>query len=324
MNTLSAFIHRRPVLAYFALVFVISWGGGALVVGPSHVPLDWERFERLGAAFFAVSLAGPVLAGLLLTGILDGRAGARELMARLGKWRVSTRWYGLAVLPAIVMAGTLLALAFVSPDFALTIFTSANRVNTVAVGVVLGLMFGLEEIGWTGFAVPRLRRRYGIVSTGVMVGLAWGTWHFPLFWQADSFSAPLPFTLLLVHLFSWLPPFRILLVWIHDRTGSLPLPMLMHGCVSAVSVVLVSAAPSPAVLWTVTLAWPVMMWLLVMLLTVASHGHLTRSLRSADSSRGRRHSSPRGLRHGTSRAREWRRTWSAVEDGGTRRTFLSL
>jgi membrane protease YdiL (CAAX protease family) len=189
---------------------------------------------------------------------------------------VSAKWYGLAFLPAIVMAATFLGPASGSPDFAPTILTSDDKANAVVAGIVLGLMFGLEELGWTGFAVPRLRRRYGILSTGIMIGLVWGTWHFPLFWQTDSFAGVVPLALLLVRLFSWLPPFRILLVWIYDRTGSLILPMLMHGCVSAVSVVLVNVAPSPAVLWTVTLAWPVMMWLLVTILAVASRGHLTR------------------------------------------------
>jgi membrane protease YdiL (CAAX protease family) len=276
MNTIPAFVRGHPALAYFALVIIISRGGGAIVVGPARLPLNWERFEQLGAAIYAVSLAGPVLAGLLLTGILDGRNGLRELLARLRKWRVSARWYGLAVLPAIVMAATLLGLALGSPDFAPAILTSNDKVNVVVVGVALGLLFGLEELGWTGFVVPRLRRRHGILPTGIMVGLVWGTWHFPLFWQADSFDAAVPLALLLVRLFSWLPPFRILLVWIYDRTGSLLLPMLMHGCVSAVSVVIVDAAPSAVVLWTATLAWPVMMWLLVMIVTVASRGHLTR------------------------------------------------
>jgi uncharacterized protein len=268
MNTISAFVRGHPALTYFALVIFISWGGAAVVVGPAHLPLKWERFERLGAAFYAVSLAGPVLAGLLLTGILDGRNGLRELLARLRKWRVSAKWYGLAVLPAIVMAATLLGLALGSADFAPAILTSDDKVNVIVVGVALGLMFGLEELGWTGFVVPRLRRRHGILSTGIMVGLVWGAWHFPLFWQADSFDSAVPLTLLLVRLFSWLPPFRILMVWFYDRTGSLLLPMLMHGCVSAVSVVIVDAAPSAVVLWTATLVWPVMMWLLVTIVTV--------------------------------------------------------
>jgi membrane protease YdiL (CAAX protease family) len=216
------------------------------------------------------------LASLLLTGLLDGRRGLRELLVRLRKWRVGPRWYGLAVLPAIVMAATLLALSLGSRDFTPSIFTSDEKVNAVLMGIGVGLMFGLEELGWTGFAVPRLRLRYGILSTSMVVGLVWGAWHFPLFWQADSFSSAIPLALLLVRLFSWLPAFRTLLVWIYDRTGSLLLPMLMHGCVSAVSVVLVSTGLSGGDLWAVTLAWPLMMWLLVGIVAVVSHGHLTR------------------------------------------------
>jgi hypothetical protein len=100
MNAIPASVRRHPALTYFALVFLISWGGGAVLVGPAHFPLNWERFERLGAAIYALSLAGPVLAGLLLTGILDGRGGLRELLARVAKWRMSAWWYVLAVLPA--------------------------------------------------------------------------------------------------------------------------------------------------------------------------------------------------------------------------------
>jgi membrane protease YdiL (CAAX protease family) len=277
MNTITTFIERRPVLTYFALVMFISWAGIAIVVGPTSFPLDWQRFEQLGGPIYAVALAGPVLASLLLTGLLDGRAGLRELLLRLRKWRVSPGWYGLAILPALVMAVTLSALALRSPELGLSIVASDDKATMVLLGIAVGLMFGVfEELGWTGFAVPRLRRRYGIVSTGIIVGLVWGAWHFPLFWQTDTFSAAGSLALLLVRLFSWLPPFRILLVWIYDRTGSLLVPMLMHGCVSATSVVLVSTDVSGVTLWMVTLAWPVMMWLLVGILVLASRGHLTR------------------------------------------------
>jgi len=276
MNTISALIRRRPVLTYFTLVILISWTGGAVVVGPGNFPLDWERFEQLGGAFYGVSIAGPVVAGLLLTGLLDGRRGLRELRVRLGKWRVGASWYGLALLPAVVMAATLLALSPGSWDSIPSIFTSGEKVRAAWMGAAVGLVFGLEELGWTGFAVPRLRVRHGILATSMMVGLVWGAWHFPLFWQSDSFSSIVPLSLLLVRLFSWLPAFRTLLVWIYDRTGSLLLPMLMHGCVSAVSVVLVSTGLSGGDLWAVTLAWPLMMWLLVGALATTSHGHLER------------------------------------------------
>ncbi len=268
---LKAFIAKRPVLTFFALVIIVSWTLLAVIVGPSHLPLAWEHFARLGVPIYGAILAGPVLPSLLLTGLLGGRTGLRELLQRLCKWRVGARWYGLALVPALAMTTTFLALPLISSDLTPSIFASDHKARLLLLGTVLGLMIGsFEEIGWTGFAIPRLRLRYGILSTGVIVGLVWGAWHFPLFWQDDSFSAAAPFGLLLVRLFSWLLPFRVLLVWVYDRTGSLLVPMLMHGCVSAVSVVLTTTAESGVALWITALAWPLMMWLLVAIVAVAN------------------------------------------------------
>ncbi len=90
-------------------------------------------------------------------------------------------------------------------------------------------MVGLfEEVGWTGFATPYLRKRYGILTTGVIIGLIWGAWHFILFWEDDSFTQNLGFALLVARLFSWLPAYRIIMVWIYDKTNSLLILILMH------------------------------------------------------------------------------------------------
>jgi membrane protease YdiL (CAAX protease family) len=101
-------------------------------------------------------------------------------------------------------------------------------------GLAAGLMTGFfEELGWTGFAVPGLKSRYGILKTGIMVGLIWGVWHFPLFSGGDSTGA-VPLVLFLpVLLFSHLPAFRVLMVWVYDRTGSLLIALLMHAGLTA-------------------------------------------------------------------------------------------
>ena len=68
----------------------------------------------------------------------------------------------------------------------------------------------------------------GRITTGLSVGLVWGAWHFILFWEEDSFANPLAFALLMARLFSWLPAFRLLIVWMYDETQSLLLVLLMH------------------------------------------------------------------------------------------------
>jgi membrane protease YdiL (CAAX protease family) len=53
-----------------------------------------------------------------------------------------------------------------------------DKLPFLLVGTAPGLLVGfLEELGWTGFAIPRLRLRYGVVITGLIAGVLWGAWH---------------------------------------------------------------------------------------------------------------------------------------------------
>ena len=137
------------------------------------------------------------------------------------------------------------------------------------------LVGSFEDIGWTGIAVPHLRSRHSILTTGLAVGVVWGAWHFPLFWEGDSFSATLPLAILLTRLFSWLPPFRVLLIWIHDRTESLPVVMFMHAVVSFISITLAPEKLTGARLLTSLLVSAGTMWLLLAAVGAANRWRLS-------------------------------------------------
>src|ERR1051326_5650485 len=93
--------------------------------------------------------------------------------------------------------------------------------NLLLAALAGGLLIGVfEELGWTGFVIPRLLPWYGVLATGLLLGAVWGAWHFIMFWERDSFSGALPLALLLVRLFAWLPAYRVLMVWVYDRMGS--------------------------------------------------------------------------------------------------------
>jgi membrane protease YdiL (CAAX protease family) len=134
----------------------------------------------------------------------------------------------------------------------------------------------VEEIGWTGFATPHLRARHSILATGLAVGAVWGAWHFPLFWERDSLTATVPFAILLIRLFSWLPPFRVLLVWVHDRTQSLPVVMMMHAAVAFVTIALPPETLSGTRLMTSLLVSAAAMWLLLAAVGAANRWRLAR------------------------------------------------
>ena len=236
MTAIRDFIKRQPLPTYFVLTFVISWGAILIIVGPRGFPISTAQVAVLGLAM----LLGPSLAGILSTGLAFGRKGFRELLSRLFKWRVGARWYLVALLIApLSTAAVLFALSLVSPEFFPGIFTSDDKMSLLTMGITAGLMVGIfEELGWTGFAIPRMRLRYGVLATGIIVGLLWGVWHFVLFWERGSFSGAFPLALLLARLFAWLPAYRVLMVWVYDRTGSLLVAMLMHVSLVASTVII--------------------------------------------------------------------------------------
>ena len=256
---ISAFAKRHPVVTYYGLMFAISWGFGLIVLGPDGFVGSKLISRAQLPLVYVAALAGPSIAGLLSVGLMRGRQGMQDLLSRLFRWDVSPGWYAVALLTAPVLTTlTLLALSLVSPNYLPAIMVSGNKMRLLVSGIVVALIVPVfEELGWTGFAIPQLRQRYSVVATGLIVGLLWGVWHFPLF--AGSVPSPL---YLAVLLFSWLPPYRVLMVWVYDHTRSLLVAMLMHVMIVFGSLVLIPTTPSEVGV-TFDLVFAAELWLLV-------------------------------------------------------------
>ena len=270
-------LQKHPLRAYYLLAFAISWGGFLLVVGPgSLLNTNWQTQGSFLPAVM-VMLAGPSIAGLLLTGLVDGRAGYRDLFLRLRTWRVGLRWYVMALLPApIVAAGVLFALALPSP-----LFADANTTAVVLGGLGAAVTTVLEEIGWTGFVVPRLRRRHSIPMTGIVVGVLWGLWHFlQQVFVSGTYAGQIPQLAFLVLSVlagvASLSAFRVLMVWVYDRTGSLFVTTVMHGSLTASTIFWF--VPIATGVMVLTYVWLVagVMWLVVGAVGVAEGWMATR------------------------------------------------
>jgi membrane protease YdiL (CAAX protease family) len=262
---------------------VISWGGILLLVGgPGGIPGSSEQVETMMPLVLVALFAGPSVAGLLTTRLVSGRAGLRELLSRLLRWRVRARWYAAALLPAPFLVTTvLLALSLFSPKFIPGIATTDNKMALLLFGIGWGLFGGglLEELGWTGFAVPKLRLRYTAFTTALIVGLLHGTWHFLIaFWAGGSFSGGQWTTYLLGILFFYLgalPAYRVLMVWVYDRTASLLAAMLMHASLSASTLILQPPLTGPPFLtWNVTLT--ATLWVVVAAIALGNGGQVSR------------------------------------------------
>lgn len=217
MNIL-AFIKQHSAITYFVLTFAISWGVVLFSVGGlDGLPGTSEQFEMLLPYIVLAMLLGPSISGILLTKILYGKEGIHTLFSRLLTWRVKIKWYIIAIFTAPILTVITLFLLSLTPG----IFSADNKVMHFTLGVLTGLAAGcFEELGWTGFAIPQLRKRYSIFVTGIIVGFFWGAWYFIVtLWGSSSTIGTLSLSLYLPGLlFSFLPPYRILMVWVYDRT----------------------------------------------------------------------------------------------------------
>lgn len=276
--TMIALVRQRAILAYYVLAFAISWGAILLVVGPGGFLATTSTGPTFALAGMA-SLLGPSLAGIAMTRIVDGRAGWRDLLSRLRRWRVGVRWYAVALLTApVVTILTLLGLSTTSPAFLPDILAAEDKASVLLSGFAVGLIVPIfEELGWTGFATPRWRLRHGVLGTGLIMGLLWGAWHLPLFAGSAASSGAIPPALFMaVMLFAWLVPYRVLMVFVYDRTQSVLLAMLMHLPIVVGALVLNSEAVSGEQMFLSLIVNGAGYWPVVGVVALANGGHVTR------------------------------------------------
>lgn len=247
MKPLIARATAHPLRAYLIGTFAVSWGGALLVIGTGGqmrgtTPASDPRFPYVLLAM----LAGPSACGLLMTAVACGGQGLGDIRARLLTWRVGLVRVAIALLAApAAMTITLIPLSAVSDAFVPGILTTDAKPSLVLASVAVGLAAGIvEELGWTGFAVPVMRRRYSIAGTGAVLGMWWSAWHLlPNIWARRAAAGELTdFVFLAITALSvvigYLTAFRILMVWLHEVTGSLSLVMVMHASLTTSLLVL--------------------------------------------------------------------------------------
>lgn len=254
--TVTAKARQHPLVTFYALTYGLSWGAALVVLGASHFNLVELRPVDTGF-IFAAMLLGPSVSGLMLTALLEGRPGLHEIGASLLKWRVGIRWYALAL---SAMPLQLFATLWPLGVFVDSAYLPRFQWPLLAIGLVAGTF---EEIGWTGFATPRLLARHRPFIAGLLLGLLWALWHalvdFRQNFHAMGMAWLLEFAIFYV---STLTAYRLLMTWVYASTQSLLLAVLMHASYTGWLFVLYpSTSVGQGHVWQTVLA--VGLWLLV-------------------------------------------------------------
>jgi membrane protease YdiL (CAAX protease family) len=211
----------RPLARFFVLAYGWTWG---LLAGAGLLLRAGAISEATAGLAGDVAGFGPTIAALVAVAGL-GRPALRRLLASLVRWRVSPGWYLVALYgpAAVAVAG---AAAWYGPAaLAYDRLWPAIVVRYVPFALVTLLTAGplQEELGWRGFALPRLQRRLGPAGGTAVLGGVWALWHLPNAcfrgWDAPTTALFLLATFLTAFPYTWLA----------NRTGgSVLLTMLLH------------------------------------------------------------------------------------------------
>jgi uncharacterized protein len=229
---LRAFIRRRPLISFFVLANLMSWVAwlpyvlsmNGLGVLSFSFPVVLGTTQLLGV--IPGAYLGPICAAFIVTRVTGGKAGVRQWIGRMTKWRVSWVWYlvtALGVPAAIIIA----ALAVTDGEIHMppVAMLAAYVPSLVLQMIITGVA---EEPGWRDFALPRMQRRFGPLSATVILGPLWGAWHLPLFLTEWGGWPDVTWTRIAVFI-AFACVFSVVVTWVFNRTGqSLPLVMLLH------------------------------------------------------------------------------------------------
>jgi membrane protease YdiL (CAAX protease family) len=233
-SRIGNWVKHRPLVAYFALAYAITWAVGFSIAASLR---GWIGVQIPATAHYLASY-GPLLSAFIVTGMTARAAGIRELVGRMTRWRVGIHWI-------LVALGSPIALYLISavilrvwsgawPDWSR--FGSAEELPGLAgiAGWALHtLTFGFgEETGWRGFALPRLQKGRSARSATLILWVFWAIWHVAMFTYKENMMAMGTFEVIgwLVGMLSG----AIVLTWLYNSTqGSILMVALWHGTYNA-------------------------------------------------------------------------------------------
>ena len=222
MNTFSSFLERYALFLFLVLTILLSFAitpllSAAIAAGP--LPPDVESF--------LVVIIPSVLA-VLLAGMTGGRKGIADLLRKLVHWRVSFKWYAITLIVALAVRLSMSLLALVLGWIQAIQNRPWTPVQFIVLFVMLYIAAALEELGWRGFALPRLLARRSALFSALLVGVLWGMVHMALHLPGLMLSTfPWPATLI------QLVGLSVVITWLYVNTqGSLVIASLHHAAQS--------------------------------------------------------------------------------------------
>jgi membrane protease YdiL (CAAX protease family) len=236
-------IRDRPVFAFFVVTYILSWAAWSPLVFSDW----WATWAPLLVAeeprtfiLIVVGGFGPLVAAGHVTWVIGDSV--RDWARGVLRWRVPLRYWIFAVLfPAVAV--------FFASTLHILVFDGGFEPESTDVLVLYPVLFvqvfliggGNEELGWRGFALPRLQERYSDLAASLVIGVLWFLWHLPLFFVEGSSQVRVPLYYYGIAVLS----LSFVFTWLYNQTdGSVLLTMVLHASVNTGGILYLSGGAS--------------------------------------------------------------------------------
>jgi membrane protease YdiL (CAAX protease family) len=266
-------VKRHPLITFFVLTYALAW-----IIESPLVFLRDSITDAQGQLFYILSANVVSVVAIVLTAIVLGRGALRKLLGRLLIWRVNPLWYLVVVLGPVALAGGVVGLNTLLGGPALSL-------GMPILGVAFFLAFSIfpgsalgEEIGWRGYALPRLQAGRSALSASLLLAPIWASWHLPLWLTGKPTSTPTFYAAFVVSAIA----LSVILTWVYNSTGgSLLMVVLLHATMNLPQTLAIDELGSRATV-PVLLYWGLLVVAAIVVVIVAGPKHLSRKHRKQE------------------------------------------
>ncbi len=211
-------------------MFALSWGIPGSILAVSWITDAFEvavdRFSPLYYLFFWA----PAISALIVVAVSQGRTGLRAYMHRLMQLRFKWRWWS-AVIVGIPLLNLLAWALADDPGLPAMLDTTLPAHGMLLAALLAATAAPVGEIGWRGFALPLMQRRFNGLVAALIIGTLWSLWYMPwlipgtvMNWSLAGDSIPA-----IVRFFAGGIALSITATVIFNGTGgSIPLAFVFH------------------------------------------------------------------------------------------------
>src|SRR5215207_1895229 len=214
MNILTSLLKQYALAIFCALTIAFTFSATLL-------PLPGESVA-------VVMVFIPALMAISLTALSEGKAGVRSLLSKLAQWRISLKWVVMALVLALIVRLTMSLIALGLGMISTIHIRPGGLASYIVLALVLFVFAIPEELGWRGYALPKLLKRRSPLAAGLIIGALWGSLHLALLLPGmmNEGVPPLPTLLALVG-------GSVLFTWLYVNSGgSIVLTTLFHAAQS--------------------------------------------------------------------------------------------